>query len=579
MVGPQYRSLGDAISDFRAARSKAALRETIALIRRDKNRLLSYDEVRQKLKVLGASERGLQDIPLDAIVGSVGRYTDFTRDFLPRESVNAERWARVKLAINDPQGLPPIDVYQIGEAYFVKDGNHRVSVARELGFKTIQAYVTEVRTRVPLTPDVDPDDLILKSEYADFLEQTHLDELRPDAGLEVTAPGKYQELAEHIAVHRYFMGLDFKRDIPWEEAVAHWYDTVYQPVVRVIRELDVLRYFPRRTETDLYLWIAEHRAAVEESLGFVVTPESAATDLVDQFSPKSEKVVARLGDKLLGTIALDKLETGPPPGAWRKRRGVEQPPEHLFPDIMIALSGEEPGWLALRQALQVAQRESASLHGLHVLRARERADETAISAIRERFEQMCAEAGVQGDFTITRGDISREICSRARFTDLLVASLSYPPGDNAISRFVHGFRDLIRRCPLPLLAVPGEPTPLLRPLLAYDGSPKSDEALFIATYLAGQWQAELTVVTVAGAGTGQATLDRARGYIESHGLQAEYVLETGKVAPALLSTCTSHGNDAIVIGGYGIKPVLDLFVGSLVDRLLRESKLPMFICR
>jgi len=103
-------------------------------------------------------------------------------------------------------GLPPIEVYQIGEVYFVQDGNHRVSVAYQLGARYIQAYVTEVQTRVPLTPDVQPVDLILMAEYADFLEGTRLDELRPGADLRTSIPGQYQALSEHIDVHRYYMG-------------------------------------------------------------------------------------------------------------------------------------------------------------------------------------------------------------------------------------------------------------------------------------------------------------------------------------------------------------------------------------
>ena len=150
-------------------------------------------------------------------------------------------------------GLPPIEVYNIGDAYFVKDGNHRVSVARQLGNETIQAYVTEVRTRVPMTADLTPDDLILKAEYADFLEQTHLDELRPDADLNVTIPGQYPKLLEHIAVHQYYRGLDLDREVSYLEAVAHWYDTVYLPIIELISERGIMRSFPDRTETDLYL--------------------------------------------------------------------------------------------------------------------------------------------------------------------------------------------------------------------------------------------------------------------------------------------------------------------------------------
>lgn len=111
-------------------------------------------------------------------------------------------------------GLPPIDVYQIGEVYFVKDGNHRVSVARQMGATHIQAYVTQIETGVPLLPDVQPDDLILKAEYAGFLEETHLDQVRPGVDLNMTVPGQYDKLKEHIEVHRHYMGLEQRREIP-----------------------------------------------------------------------------------------------------------------------------------------------------------------------------------------------------------------------------------------------------------------------------------------------------------------------------------------------------------------------------
>jgi hypothetical protein len=268
-----------AIDDFHKARSLAALKEILARITGESTQLLSFDEVRQKLKVKGSYDKGLRDIPLDAIVGSVGRYNDFTRDFLPKQDVDETRWARVKVAATGLVGLDPIEVYQIGDVYFVKDGNHRVSVARQLGATHIQAYVTEIRTRVPLTPNVKPDDLILKAEYADFLEKTRLDEYRPQSDLNVTGPGQYPILLEHIDMHRYFMGLDYQRDVSYEEAVTHWYDHVYLPIVQIIRERGILRFFPDRTETDLYLWIAEHRAALEKELGWRINPEDAAIDL------------------------------------------------------------------------------------------------------------------------------------------------------------------------------------------------------------------------------------------------------------------------------------------------------------
>jgi hypothetical protein len=236
--------LASAVYDFRRARRQAQLEQVMARLTGASTELLNYEDVRQKLKGSRITSRGLQDIPIDAIIGSVGRYTDFTRSFLPRQDEDQTRWARVERAMSNLVGLPPVEVYQIGKVYFVMDGNHRVSVAKQLGATHIEAYVTECHTKVPLSPDVQPQDLIVKAEYAEFLERTHLDELRPDVDLSMSLPGKYRELEEHISVHRYFMGIEQNQEIPYEEAVAHWYDTVYLPVVQMIRENGILRDFP-----------------------------------------------------------------------------------------------------------------------------------------------------------------------------------------------------------------------------------------------------------------------------------------------------------------------------------------------
>src|SRR5690606_41585583 len=126
------------------ARRRADRRGVVSLLLGPDEGLLAYVDVRRKLRAVESQRREDADIPLDAIVGSVGRYQDFTRSFLPRRDADAGRWAGVQQAMTGLEGLPPIEVYRLGEAFFVKDGNHRVSVARQLGAKQIDAYVTEV---------------------------------------------------------------------------------------------------------------------------------------------------------------------------------------------------------------------------------------------------------------------------------------------------------------------------------------------------------------------------------------------------------------------------------------------------
>jgi len=573
--------LTSAVQDFRRAHGRADLERILARLAGKSADLLCYEDVRAKLKAWSTKPRVLKEIPMDAIVGSVGRCSDFTRSFLPRQSSDEYRWARVEVAMTDLAGLPPVEVYQIGETYFVLDGHHRVSVARQSGAKYIQAYVTEVHTRVPLTPDDQADDLIVKAEYADFLELTRLDDLRPGANLSVSVPGQYRALAEHIEVHRYYMGLEQQREIPYREAVAHWYDTVYLPVVEAIRERGILRDFSGRTEADLYLWLSKYRAELQEELGWEVKPAAAAVDLATQLSARLPRVVARIVERIRNTVTPAKLAGGPPPGQWRREQGVAGENERLFGDILVAVSGEESGWHALEQALEIARREGARLHGLHIVPPEADKEDGRAEAIQAEFERRCAAASVAGKLAIEAGEeIAPRICERVRWTDLVVVTLAHPPASGPLARLGSGFRTLVRRCARPVLAVPGAPSPLERALLAYDGSPKADEALFVATYLAGRWGMALAVVTVIETGrTTSKALARAQKYLKTHGVRATFVKESGPVAEAILKAAETQGSNLIIMGGYGFSPVFEVVLGSAVDQVLREARRPVLICR
>lgn len=259
-------------NDFESARQKAFIEEWLNYFTGRPTDLLSFEEVKHNLRLQDSSYKGLQEIELDKIVGSIGRYRDFTRTFLPKNDQTSERWRRVDTVATDLQGYPPIDVYKVGDVYFVRDGNHRVSVTRTHGAKTIEAYVTEYKTLVPIGKDDDLDDILLNMERTKFLEQTRLDDIRPEHGIEVTEPGRYRRILGHIAFHKHMKEIECECEIPFEEAVGSWYDNVYIPVVELIRKNNVLRDFPGRTETDLYAWLITHRGRLEEeynALGYV----------------------------------------------------------------------------------------------------------------------------------------------------------------------------------------------------------------------------------------------------------------------------------------------------------------------
>ncbi len=572
-----------ALEEFRRARRRAIIEDLLAWVTGEPDDLLNFEEVRQRIGAQGWAVRGLREIPLEKVVGSLGRYHDFTRHFLPRNQSDETRWAGVRAAFAEGRRLPPIEVYALGGLYFVKDGNHRVSVARELGMTHILAQVTELNTRVELDPDVGPDELIIAAEYAGLIEETRLDRWRPGLDLRVTAPGAYPILATHIEQQRYRMALELGRAVTSPEAAERWYDEIYQPVVELIHERGLLHDFPERTETDLYVWVARHQADLEASLGWPVDPEAAVADLAHQRSRRPERVLARARERLIETIVPTVVRTGPPPGAWRRKHlpeldEDEPSPSGLFHTLLVPFSGDEASWVALNQALIVAHREGGVIHGLHVQTPE--ADPEDLLLLQANFAAHCAAEGIVGRLASTTGGVAAQICDRARWADLVVVRVSHPPAPRPIARLRSGLRDLIERCPQPVLAVPGEPSPLNRGLLAYDGSPRAHEALMLAAYLALRDDLSLVVVTAAEHGDDlQLTIGRAQSYLEDRGIQAGYVIDRRPAHQAIMAAAAEHGSNLIIIGGYGSSPALEIALGGTVDHVLRASHLPVLVCR
>lgn len=561
------------IEDFRAARRRAALEAVMARLTGRSTALLSFDQTVQMLKGEKTIPCGLQEIPVDAIIGSVGRYHDFTRSFLPRHDSDAERWARVQTAINQ-RGMDPIQVYQIGEAYFVLDGNHRVSIARSRGYPTIQAYVTQIRTRVPLSPQDQPDDLIRKAEYTDFLEITRLDETRPTADLSVTVPGSYRLLLQQIADERARLAKNRGSEPPWPYAASRWYDKIYLPVVQVIREKGLPHEFPHRTETDLYVWINRKRDEIAAELGWEVPLGVAAANL----APASRREAA--APPATATPLAAVLDAPPLPGTWRAWALSTHPPEHLFRDYLVPISGTENSWLALEQAIYLAKLENDRLHGLHVVRTTAARTGKKAQAIRAEFERRCAQAGVDGELAIEVGKVADVICTRACWTDLIVLNISHPPGDRPLDRLTSGIAAIVRKACRPVIFVPRVVPKVERLLLAFDGSPKAQEALYVATYLAGKWRWRLDVLTVLEAGRASAETTRlAEEYLTQRGVLANFITKTGDAAEAILETAAERDSHEIIMGGYSYPRVMEVIFGSTVDRVLREAKVPVFICR
>ena len=271
--------------DAERMRNRAFWHQVFAFLRGVPSELLAFDEVR-KLYPVAESYGGVKPIEIDRIVGSVDRYRDFDHYFFPRFKLPLNRWVNIRRARLEGVELPAIQVYKVGDIYFVKDGHHRVSVAKDEGQLFIDAEIIELNVPVHLSPKDSLKDLIIKGEYSRFLKATLLNELRPmheDIIFSVT--GRYDVLLEHIHTHQYYLGQMNRRDIGWEEAVLSWYDTLYYPVIYEIREHRMLRRFSGRTEADLYLWIMDHRFYLTQDLGEDVGTEQAARDYSAHYAP------------------------------------------------------------------------------------------------------------------------------------------------------------------------------------------------------------------------------------------------------------------------------------------------------
>jgi uncharacterized ParB-like nuclease family protein len=272
-----------AAEDFDAARFRAFRRAVRNALTGRARRLVELDSVLEAAGAEGRSFGGVQEIPIDRIVGtaaSPAKASDFDPAFLPATRRLRDRWTRVYTAMVEGDELPPIDVYRVGEGYYVIDGHHRVSVARSIGRDTINARVIDVQTRAPLGTHVDAEELLKAAEYAQFLDSTQLHRLRPEARLECSRLGRYDEIFKHILGHQYFLGLERGHQVSLPEAAASWYDTVYIPIAKTIRRHKVLEQLPGWTEADVYVEVTRRWLAASEA-GLPAGPHPAIHALLN----------------------------------------------------------------------------------------------------------------------------------------------------------------------------------------------------------------------------------------------------------------------------------------------------------
>jgi hypothetical protein len=279
-----------AAEDFYKARNKALLSKINHTLRARSDDLLNFDDIKDIVKPRGAFYRGMETVPVKLIVGSEGRFKDFDRNFLPRSDFLKARWESVDRANISDVPLPAIELYEIGGVYFVRDGNHRGSVARSTGIEEIDAEVTSLTSEIKIDPSMATDDIkkaVILYEKKQFYDKTHFLSLTGDDRLLFSSPGRYDVIYQHIEGHKYFLNQNIKEEIEIRVAIVSWYRNIYRPLVKVIRNKKLISFFEGQTPSDLYIWIVKYWDFAKKKRGQHYSPQAAARDFARKYGKRS----------------------------------------------------------------------------------------------------------------------------------------------------------------------------------------------------------------------------------------------------------------------------------------------------
>lgn len=262
--------LPEAESDFARARNKALFNEIQHLLTPEEAAMISLKAVRKVIKTQSETYIGMKVIPINKIVGSEGRYRDFDNQFFPKRSIIKERWEHVDEAVIKDIVLPPIKVYELGGLYFVRDGNHRVSVAKSKGVEFIDAEVVSLQTEIKLSPARTLNGMmkqIISYEKRNFYFETNFGDITDYWVLDFSTAGQYDVIYNHILTHKYFINQNQTEEIPMEDAILSWFNNVYLPVVTTIQKYKIMKYFRKNTISDLYVWIITFYDELKKKFG------------------------------------------------------------------------------------------------------------------------------------------------------------------------------------------------------------------------------------------------------------------------------------------------------------------------
>ena len=289
--------LQEAETDFSRARNKAFINELQHFLNPDETKMISFNQIRQILKPKTQTYIGMRTIPISKIVGSEGRYKDFDNQFLPKNSFMKDRWEHVDEAVIKDIILPPINVYELGGLYFVRDGNHRVSVAKSKGVEFIDADIISLQTEIKLAPVRTLQGMlkqIISWEKKNFYFETNFGDITDYWCLDFTSPGQYDIIVQHILTHKYFINQNRTEEISMEEAVLSWFNTVYRPVIKTIEKYKITKYIKGTTESDLYVWIITFWDELKRKIGDDINLDELVNNIKEEYRKNFRKIIKNI---------------------------------------------------------------------------------------------------------------------------------------------------------------------------------------------------------------------------------------------------------------------------------------------
>ena len=272
--------------DFAKARNKALFNEIQHFLTPEETRLLSLSEMKKLLKPTGEVYQGVKAVPVELIVGSEGRYKDFDNHFFPKSIHLRQRWENVDRAHLEDVILPPVNLYELGGLYFVRDGNHRVSVAKAQGVESIDAEVVSLQSEIKLKKSTTIGQMIkqvIQYEKRVFYGETNFGDITDCWNLDFTATGQYDVIYNHLLIHKYYINQNQETEIDFQTAVESWYKNVYLPFLSVIKKHHILRKFRGRTPSDMYVWIIKYWDELKQKFGNDYSLDKAAEDFKKEY--------------------------------------------------------------------------------------------------------------------------------------------------------------------------------------------------------------------------------------------------------------------------------------------------------